>query len=94
MKSDTNNSNQDKTGDALKAQRFQMLEDIAKELQGEVVFPTYFDAVLRIRKALQDPNHSIGELANSISTEPLISAKLLRRQTQLLSNPRGLKLMT
>ena len=44
-----------KTGDDLKAQRFQMLEDIAKELSGEVVFPTYFDAVLRLRKVLQDP---------------------------------------
>lgn len=91
MKSDTNNSNQDKTGDALKAQRFQMLEDIAKELQGEVVFPTYFDAVLRIRKALQDPNHSIGELANSISTEPLISAKLLRLANSVAFNPRGVE---
>jgi hypothetical protein len=30
-----------------------MLADIAKELSGEVVFPTYFDAVLRLRRLLQ-----------------------------------------
>ena len=52
-----------KTGDDLKAQRFQMLEDIAKELSGEVVFPTHFDAVLRLRKVLQDPNETIGGIA-------------------------------
>ena len=67
----------DKKGDELKAQRFQMLADIAKELSGEVVFPTYFDAVLRLRKALHDPEISITNLAQVISTEPLISAKLL-----------------
>ena len=67
-----------KTGDDLKAQRFQMLEDIAKELSGEVVFPTYFDAVLRLRKVLQDPNETIGGIATAVSLEPLISAKLLQ----------------
>ena len=39
----------DKVGKALNDQRFQMLEDIAKELKSVVVFPTYFDAALRLR---------------------------------------------
>jgi HD-like signal output (HDOD) protein len=68
----------DKKGDALRLQRFQMLADIAKELSGEVVFPTYFDAVLRLRKILNDPDASIAELAHAVSVEPLISAKLLQ----------------
>jgi putative nucleotidyltransferase with HDIG domain len=71
-------NDQDKTGEALKSQRFQMLADIAKELSGEVVFPTYFDAVLRLRKILNDPDRSIAEIAHAVAVEPLISAKLLQ----------------
>lgn len=80
---------QDKKGDSLKAQRFEMLEDIAKELAGEVVFPTYFDAVLRLRKVLQDPNQSIGGIAAAVSIEPLISAKLLHLANSVAFNPEG-----
>jgi len=79
----------DKTGNALRNQRFQMLEDIAKELAGDVVFPTYFDAVLRLRKALQDPNHSLGAISAAIAVEPLISAKLLRLANSVAFNPSG-----
>jgi HD-like signal output (HDOD) protein len=79
----------DKTGDALKAQRFQMLEDIAKELSGDVVFPTCFDIVLRLRKVLQDPNHSLQEVASLVSIEPLISAKLLHLANSVAYNPSG-----
>ncbi len=68
----------DKVGDALNAQRFQMLEDIARELAGEVVFPTYFDAAFRLRKALQDSDQPIARIVNVISLEPLIAARLLK----------------
>lgn len=79
----------DKRGDALKNQRFQMLEDIAKELAGEVVFPTYFDAVLRLRKALQDPNLPLTSITAAVSVEPLISAKLLHLANSVAFNPSG-----
>lgn len=69
--------NHDKTGEELKAQRFEMLADIARELAGEIVFPTYFDAILRLRKVLQDESLPITEVIKAISLEPLISAKLL-----------------
>ena len=83
----------DKKGDALKAQRFQMLEDIAKELSGEVVFPTYFDAVLRLRKLLNDPEQSIANIARAVSVEPLISAKLLHLANSVVFNPEGRQLV-
>lgn len=67
----------DKSGDALKAQRFKMLADIAAELAGDIVFPTSFDAVLGLRKILQDPQSSASDLAHALSLEPLISAKLI-----------------
>ena len=79
----------DKTGDDLKAQRFQMLSDIARELSGEVIFPTYFDAVLRLRKILQDPDQSIANIAQAVSAEPLISAKLLHLANSVAFNPGG-----
>ncbi len=79
----------DKTGNELKAQRFQMLADIARELSGEVVFPTYFDAVLRLRKVLNDPNQSIANIAQAILAEPLISAKLLHLANSAAYNPEG-----
>lgn len=89
MSASSDNDNQDKTGNDLKAQRFQMLEDIASELGGEVVFPTYFDAILSLRKVLHDPSQSIGGIAAAISIEPLISAKLLRLANSVSFNPNG-----
>lgn len=70
-------SDNDKVGDELAAQRFQMLEDIAKELAGDVVFPTCFDAALRLRKELQNPNLTISHIARVVGVEPLIAAKLV-----------------
>ena len=72
------NSSTDKIGEALNAQRFQMLEDIAQELKSAVVFPTYFDAALQLRKALQDPDISIAGIASLVGLEPLVAAKLMR----------------
>lgn len=66
-----------------------MLEDIANELAGDVVFPTYFDAVLRLRKVLQDPNQPLSAIAGAVSVEPLISAKLLHLANSVAFNPSG-----
>jgi len=85
----THDPDPDIFGEKLKAQRFQMLEDIARELAGEVVFPTYFDATLQLRDALQDPNHSIDSIAKVISIEPLISAKILHLANSIAYNPSG-----
>jgi len=84
---------QDKTGDALKSQRFQMLADIAKELSGEVVFPTYFDAVLRLRKLLNNPDVSMTDIAHAVAVEPLISAKLLQLANSAAFNTGGRQLV-
>lgn len=83
----------DKTGDALKAQRFEMLEDIAKELGGEVIFPTCFDVIMRLRKLLDDPNQSMADVAAGVSVEPLISAKLLQLANSVAFNPEGSKIL-
>ena len=79
----------DKVGDELNAQRFKMLEDIAKELKGEVVFPTYFDAALSLRKELQNPNLSTSRVASIVGLEPLIATKLMHLANSVLYSPDG-----
>jgi putative nucleotidyltransferase with HDIG domain len=80
---------QDLTGSALNAQRFRMLEDIARELQGEVIFPINFDIALRIRKLSEDPTLSLDRLAAAINLDPLIAVRLLRMANSAAYNPGG-----
>lgn len=77
----------DKIGEALTTQRFQMLTDIARDLAGDVVFPTCFDTALRLRQELQDPEVPIARIAKLVSIEPLIAAKLLHIANSAYYNP-------
>lgn len=80
----------DKSGEQLKAQRFQMLADIAKELSGdEVVFSTHFDTIIRLRSILKNPDQGIQGIAAALSTEPLICTKLLRAANSVAFNLSG-----
>ena len=81
----------DKTGAALSAQRFQMLEDIAQELTGDVIFPTAFDIVARLRKVLQDPDLPMSRLAEVVELEPLISGRLIGMANSVAFRRRGLE---
>lgn len=67
----------DKQGAALDRQRFRMLQDIAQELSGEMVFPTSFDAVMRLRQGLDDPNIGMDRVVALIQLDPLISARVI-----------------
>ena len=79
----------DKVGDALRAQRFQMLEDIARELAGDVVFPTSFDAALRLRKEMQNPDLPTARIAQIVNVEPLVATKLMQMANSVLYSPDG-----
>ena len=79
----------DKVGAALNAQRFKMLEDIARELAGTVVFPTSFDTAFRLRKQLQNPDLPTARIASIVSLEPLIAAKLMQLANSALYSPDG-----
>ncbi|NNJ90826.1 MAG: HDOD domain-containing protein [Gammaproteobacteria bacterium] len=68
---------EDKVGDALKQQRFQMLQDIAEELSGEISFPTTFDLTIRLRDTLSNPDWTGDQVAELLKVEPLISSRLL-----------------
>jgi HD-like signal output (HDOD) protein len=83
-------SDADKRGQALSAQRFQMVKDIANELaSGDVVFPTSFDAAFRLRQALQDPELPIARISSIVSLEPLVATKLLQLANSALYQMRG-----
>ncbi len=79
----------DKVGEALNAQRFQMLADIARELAGDVVFPTSFDAALRLRKELQKPDLLTARIASIVGVEPLVVSKLMQLAGSVLYSPDG-----
>ena len=84
------NPNVDKSGDALKAQRFQMLEDIARELSSDsLLFPTCFDAALKLRKELQNPDLSVSRIARVVALDPLIASRLTHLASSALYSPDG-----
>ena len=68
---------------------FRILEDIARDLSGDVNFPTCLDAAVIIRNALQDPLASTEQVVQAIGIEPLISSKLLRLANSVAYNPAG-----
>lgn len=67
-----------KTAAELRGERFAMLEDIARELGGEVTFPICFDAAIRIGRVLRNEASSIQSVVHEVQRDPLITAKLLR----------------
>lgn len=68
---------------------FRILDDIARDLSGDVVFPTCMDAAILIRDTLKDPEANITQVVQAVSLEPLISSKLLRLANSAKFNPRG-----
>ena len=83
------NPHLDKSGADLDRQRFRMLEDIARELSGQLVFPTCFDPVLKLRKALDDPYMALDQIAALVALEPLVSARILAMANAAMYNPGG-----
>lgn len=77
----------DKKGEALKQQRFKMLEDIAEEMSGDIVFPTAFDIVLKLRNALRDPDISLERISALVQTEPLVCARLILQANSAAEAP-------
>jgi HD-like signal output (HDOD) protein len=70
------------------AHRF--LLKIADDLSsGDVNFPTFLDAAMKIRMAMNNPNLTVDELARIVSTEALVSAKAIRLSNSVALNPSG-----
>lgn len=70
-------NNDDKSGKALEQQRFQMLQDIATELSGDINFPSNFNLIVQLRETLNDPDWSLSDVVKLLSVEPLIASRLV-----------------
>jgi len=69
---------------------FRILEDIARDLSGEMVsFPTFLDITFQVRTALKDPKLTIDRLARLVEAEPLMSMKVVRMANSVAMNPSG-----
>jgi HD-like signal output (HDOD) protein len=68
---------------------FRILEDIARDLSGDINFPTCMDAAVLVRNTLKDPYTNIEKVVQAVGVEPLISSKLLRLANSVTYNPSG-----
>lgn len=68
---------------------FKLLDQIARDLSGDVNFPTCLDAAVLIRNTLRDPDTDLGRVVQVVGFEPLISSKVLRVANSVAYNPMG-----
>ena len=69
---------------------FRFLQDIAANLSREkLVFPTFSQATIKVRTALEDPDIDAERLGKIVSTEPLLAARLVQMANSAALNPGG-----
>jgi len=69
---------------------FRFLQAIAADLaRGKIAFPTFSQATIKIRTALDQPDIDADRLAQVISTEPLLAARLVQMANSVALNPGG-----
>ena len=57
---------------------FRILQELALDMsKGDIAFPTFINATLKIRRALNDPQVDADRVARVISAEPLLASKLM-----------------
>jgi HD-like signal output (HDOD) protein len=83
------NPHLDKKGADLDRQRFHMLEDIARELSSDIVFPTCFETIMVLRKTLQDQSDSIGMVADVVALEPLVASRVVALANSVIYSRSG-----
>lgn len=66
------------------------LEAVAADAaRGDMVFPTHTEIVLRVQRALDDPDCSIDQLSKLISAEPILSARVVAIANSVAYNHSG-----
>jgi HD-like signal output (HDOD) protein len=66
------------------------LTNLAAETSaGNVNLPSFPDVVVRIRKALADPNAQMNEIVKIVGTEPRLAARLIQTANSAAFNPSG-----
>lgn len=76
--------------DVQHAPAFRFLQDIAADLsRGSLAFPTFSQATIKVRAALDDPSMDAERLGKVVSTEPLLAARLVQMANSVALNPGG-----
>ena len=77
-----------------KSREFEFIEGLTAELSSnELIFPTSLNATMKIRHALGNPLISNDNVARIVSTEPVLSAQVLRLSNSAMINPNGNKIV-
>ncbi len=67
---------------------YRFLQELAADLSsGDISFPTFLDATLKVRMALKSPDVTAEELARIVMSEPLLSVKVMRLANSVALNP-------
>ena len=78
------------TSEQERASALAFLGGLAAEVsKGTVNLPSFPDVVMRIRKALAEPNVRLGEIVKIVGTEPRLAARLLQVANSAAYNPAG-----
>jgi HD-like signal output (HDOD) protein len=73
-----------------RAAALQFLRNLASEVSGgSVNLPCFPDVVIRIRKALADPDARLTETVRIVGAEPRLAARLLQAANSAIFNPSG-----
>jgi HD-like signal output (HDOD) protein len=70
------------------------MHDIVAQLaaeaeSGEMVFATHADMAMRVRRALDDPDYSLEQLATLVRAEPLLAARVVALANSVVYNRSG-----
>jgi HD-like signal output (HDOD) protein len=78
------------SSEAERALALAFLSSLATEVsKGTVNLPSFPDVVMRIRKALSEPNVRLSEIVKIVGTEPRLAARLLQVANSAAFNPTG-----
>ncbi|MCU6432846.1 HDOD domain-containing protein [Undibacterium sp. Jales W-56] len=77
-----------------KNSEFEFIEGLTAELSSkELIFPTSLNATMKIRRALSHPDMSTDTVVRIISTEPVLSAQILRMSNSAMYNHSSKKIV-
>ena len=66
-----------------------LLHLAAEAASGDMVFPTHTEMALRVRRALDDPDCSLDQLAKLVRAEPLLAARVVAMANSVVYNRAG-----
>lgn len=74
-------------------QHFQFVQALARDLnRKDIKLPSFPDVVIRIRRALDDPDCSGEDLAGILSVEPVLASRILILANSSYHNPSGVRI--